>query len=169
MLRTMQKARYDATNVGHFGLAAPTYTHFTSPIRRYPDLVVHRLLREEWAGGGEAPAEGEERRGRGKRAGRGPAPRRTGLADLERMAALSSERERASMQAEREIASFYAAVFMKDKVGQRFPGVVASVVEFGLFDEIGEWLVEGLVKVEDLGEGLQFDPLQHALVQPGTG
>jgi ribonuclease R len=73
------------------------------------------------------------------------------------------------MQAEREIAAFYAAVFMQDKVGQRFQGVVASVVEFGLFVEIEPWFVEGLVKVEDLGEGWDLDPELHALVQHRTG
>jgi ribonuclease R len=73
------------------------------------------------------------------------------------------------MQAEREIASFYAALFMQDKVGERFRGVVASVVEFGLFVELEPWFVEGLVKIEDLGDDWEHDPDLHALVQRGTG
>ncbi len=147
LLRAMMQAVYSAENIGHYGLAAEHYLHFTSPIRRYPDLVVHRLLKEDWASGGRTRDERE----------------------LEEVAVLCSERERAAMQAEREIASFYAAVFMQDKVGQRFPGVVASVVEFGLFVEIEPWFVEGLVPLETLGEGWELDPDLHALVQHRTG
>ena len=73
------------------------------------------------------------------------------------------------MEAEREIASFYAALFMKDKVGERFDGVVSSVVDFGLFVELEQWFVEGLVRVEDLGGRFDLDPVLHALVDPGTG
>ena len=146
LLRAMMQAVYSPENIGHYGLAAEDYLHFTSPIRRYPDLMVHRLLKEDWAGKVRSTA-----------------------AQLEEIAVLCSERERAAMQAEREIAAFYAAVFMQDKVGQRFPGVVASVVEFGLFVEIEPWFVEGLVKVEDLGEGWDLDPELHALVQHRTG
>jgi ribonuclease R len=149
LLRAMMQALYSPENVGHFGLAAEHYLHFTSPIRRYPDLVVHRLLKEDWGRGGL----------------RGRMPER----DLEEIALLCSERERAAMQAEREIHSFYAALFMKEHVGRRFPGVVGSVVDFGLFVELGPWFVEGLVKAEDLGEGFGLDPRLHALVQPGTG
>ena len=148
LLRAMMQAIYSAENIGHYGLAAEQYLHFTSPIRRYPDLMVHRLLKQDWAGAGV---------------------RRPGDDELEEVAVLCSERERASMQAEREIAAFYAALFMQDKVGQRFGGVVASVVEFGLFVEIEPWAVEGLVKVDDLGEGWELDPELHALVQRRTG
>jgi len=146
LLRAMMQAVYSAENIGHYGLAAEHYLHFTSPIRRYPDLVVHRLVGEE----------------RGGKAGR---PR----LDLEETAARSSERERAAMKAEREAAAFYAALFMEDKVGQRLQGVVAGVAEFGLFVELGLWFVEGLVKATDLGEGFALDPKLHALVERRSG
>ncbi|HEY6101483.1 MAG TPA: ribonuclease R [Anaeromyxobacter sp.] len=151
LLRAMMQAVYSPENIGHYGLAAEHYLHFTSPIRRYPDLVVHRLLKEEWA-----------RR-------LGDQVKRTSEPWLQEMAALSSERERASMEAEREVAAFYAALFMKDKVGEQYEGVVAAVVEFGLFVELEKWFVEGLVRTEDLGGSFQLDPVLHALVDPVTG
>jgi ribonuclease R len=151
LLRAMKQAVYSPENIGHFGLAAEHYLHFTSPIRRFPDLMVHRLMREA-------------ARWRGERDGRRSRP-----AELEEIAALSSERERAAMQAERETAAFYAALFMLDKVGERHAGVVASVTEFGLFVELRRWFVEGLLKAEDLGPGFELDPRLHALVERRSG
>ncbi|HEU4383696.1 MAG TPA: ribonuclease R [Anaeromyxobacteraceae bacterium] len=151
LLRAMMQAVYSPENIGHFGLAAEHYLHFTSPIRRYPDLVVHRLLRQA------------ERRGGGREGRPGRVP------DLAEVAALASERERAAMQCEREVHAYYAALLMQDKVGQRFPGVVATVAEFGLFVELRPWFVEGLVKVDDLGPGFELDPALHALVERRSG
>jgi ribonuclease R len=138
LLRAMMQATYDAENIGHYGLAAENYLHFTSPIRRYPDLIVHRLLKEEWA--------------RGKV--------RDGEAQTERLAAIAkrcSERERAAMKAEREVDNFFGCLYLKDKIGERHPGIVASVTDFGAFVELEDLFVEGLVKAEDLGGEAELD------------
>jgi ribonuclease R len=134
MLRTMQLARYEAVNRGHFGLALETYTHFTSPIRRYPDLVVHRLLRQARHGRLDGPRpDGEFER----------------LADV---ASRASERERRAMEAERELVQWKKARFMAGKIGDEFDGVVTGVTSFGLFVELAEHFVEGLVHVSTLAD-----------------
>jgi ribonuclease R len=134
MLRTMQKARYDASNLGHFGLAAESYTHFTSPIRRYPDLVVHRTLRES-------------------RHGRMSEERKTELAeDLPDIARHTSERERRADDAERELVQWKKVRFMADKVGDEFDGYVTGVTAFGLYIELIEHFVEGLVHVSTMAD-----------------
>jgi ribonuclease R len=114
MLRTMQKARYAETNSGHFGLAAKSYTHFTSPIRRYPDLVVHRTLRESREG--MAKDRIEEL-----------------TDDLPEIGRHTSERERRAAEAERELVQWKKVRFMADKVGDEFDGYVTGVTAFGLF------------------------------------
>ena len=134
MLRTMQKARYDAAPLGHFGLAAEHYTHFTSPIRRYPDLVVHRMLRES-------------------RRGAVAAPRREELdEDLPEVARHTSEMERRADEAERELLQWKKVRFMADKVGDEYEGYITGVAPFGLFVELIEHYVEGLVHVSSMGD-----------------
>jgi ribonuclease R len=134
MLRTMQKARYDATSLGHFGLAAEHYTHFTSPIRRYPDLVVHRMLRES-------------------RHTTIAAARLEELHDeLPETAKHTSEMERRADEAERELLQWKKVRFMADKVGDEYEGYITGVAPFGLFIELVEHYVEGLVHISSMAD-----------------
>ena len=134
MLRTMQQARYDPANLGHFGLAAPAYAHFTSPIRRYPDLVVHRALREL-----RARTPDTERRERWRE-------------DLPELARRTSALERRAEEAEREIVQWKKVRFMAGKVGDEFTGYVIGVTAFGLFVELTEHFVEGLVHISSMAD-----------------
>jgi ribonuclease R len=134
MLRTMQKARYAPENLGHFGLAAPSYTHFTSPIRRYPDLVVHRAVRAA----------------RHKTLS---ADQREELSDeLPETARHASEMERRADDAERELLQWKKVKFMADKLGDEFEGYITGVAAFGLFIELVEHFVEGLVHVSTMAD-----------------
>ena len=154
LLRAMMQAQYSPDNIGHFGLAAPTYLHFTSPIRRYPDLMVHRLLKEHWARGGSPMRQSE---------------RDEQEAFLAGVAAQCSERERAAMKAERDIDAYYAAVFMVDRVGEEFEAVVGGVADFGLFCELEEVYVEGLIPKDQLGDQVELDEEHHRLRVGKTG
>jgi ribonuclease R len=152
MLRTMQKARYDAENLGHFGLAATSYTHFTSPIRRYPDLIVHRTLRESRQG-----VMHEERR-------------EQLLEDLPEIARHTSERERRADEAERELVQWKKVRFMADKVGDEFNGYITGVTAFGLFIELVEHFVEGLVHISTMADDYyRFVERAHILRGENTG
>ena len=154
LLRAMMQAQYSPDDIGHYGLAAPTYLHFTSPIRRYPDLMVHRLLHQFWGRGGGALPESQ---------------REEEEAYLAGVAAQCSERERASMKAERDVDSFYAAVYMQDHVGEEFDAVIAGVADLGLFCELDSPAVEGLVPAETLGDGVELDAALHRLVVGRSG
>ncbi|HEX9105057.1 MAG TPA: RNB domain-containing ribonuclease, partial [Polyangia bacterium] len=156
LLRTLKQAVYDVVNVGHFGLAAPDYLHFTSPIRRYPDLIVHRLLKSSLHGDG-LPAGGNP----------GAQPSRE---TLQEMSAASSKSERRAMEAERDVVDLYRAVLMRDRIGEEYDGTIAAVVAFGLFVQIESPFVEGLVKLGGLTDDhYEYDEETQRLVGRSTG
>lgn len=148
VLRSMKQARYAAENLGHFGLAARHYTHFTSPIRRYPDLVVHRLSGRVFIDGVASGMTAE------------------GLAEV---AAQSSERERAAVAAERDSIDLKKVEFMQQHVGESFDGSIAGVTAFGMFVLLDDYFVEGLVHVSSLADDYYlFLEDQYALVGENT-
>jgi ribonuclease R len=151
MLRTMQKARYDPQNLGHFGLAASSYTHFTSPIRRYPDLVVHRTLRES-------------------RQGMSDDRKEELTEELPEIARHTSERERRANDAERELVQWKKVRFMADKVGDEFDGYITGVAAFGLYIELIDHFVEGMVHVSTMADDYyRFVERAHIMRGENTG
>jgi ribonuclease R len=151
LLRCMKQARYAAENLGHFGLASPCYTHFTSPIRRYPDLVVHRILKKTLAG--RIRGEDKERL----------------AATLPEIAAQTSSRERVAIEAEREIVALKKVQFMQNRVGEDFDGFITGVSAYGFYVELVELFVEGMVHVSTLGpDYYNYLEKQHTLVGERT-
>jgi ribonuclease R len=157
VLRTLTQAVWDTVPIGHFGLASGDYLHFTSPIRRYPDLLVHRLLKYQLHKDGNASGGGYSKP---------PPPVET----LTGLAASSSANERRAMEAEREAVAMYRAYLMRDQIGQRFDGVVSAVTSFGAFVEIESPYVEGLIKLDSLGdEQFSYDEIHMRLAGRRTG
>jgi len=145
LLRSMMQAVYTGESVGHYGLAAEHYLHFTSPIRRYPDLMVHRLLRASWS--------------RGRGAAKSP---EVDAEKLEEIALHCSERERAAMEVERKVIAYYSVLLVKDRVGEEFVGSVSALTDFGFFVELDDPWIEGLVKGETLGR-FRFEKEAHLI------
>ena len=143
-LRTLKQAKYDTANVGHFGLAFSDYTHFTSPIRRYPDLMVHRELKKLLTKSFKQP-ENEQQ-------------------FLVHGCEHSSIMERRAMEAERESIDLKKCQFMADKIGEEYMGLVSSVTSFGIFVELEEYFVEGLIHVSTLDDDYYiYDDKHHTM------
>jgi len=166
MLRSLSQAVYSADNQGHFGLNYEAYAHFTSPIRRYPDLLIHRAIRSVIRSKLDTPHV--------KRAGAAIMPRARIYpyddAILEQLGEQCSMSERRADEATRDVVNWLKCEFMKDRVGETFPGVITAVTGFGLFVELKDIYVEGLVHVTALpGDYYHFDPVHHRLAGERSG
>ncbi len=151
LLRSMQQAMYSSDNAGHFGLAYDAYTHFTSPIRRYPDLIVHRVIKHILAGGTAANLDYSK-------------------AELQQIAEVCSGTERRADDATRDAESWLKCEYMRDKLGEEFDGTITSVQGFGLFVELDEIYIDGLVHITALdNDYYHFDPVGHRLSGERTG
>ena len=146
-VRTMAKAEYSTQNIGHYGLSFKYYTHFTSPIRRYPDLMVHRLL-ERYMDGGNAVAQHE----------------------LEEKCEHSSDMERRAAEAERASIKYKQAEYMLDKIGKEFPGVISGVSKWGIYVEIDAFKCEGMVALRTLmGDNYTLDQENYRVIGQRRG
>ncbi len=146
MLRSLKKARYTSSNLGHFGLAAKYYCHFTSPIRRYPDLIIHRIIKEDL-----------HNKLNGSRI--------TDLrGKLEELADHCSVRERAAEEAERDVEDLKKAEYMKEKIGEEYEGIISNVTSFGMFIEL-ENTIEGLVRISNIDDDYyMYDEKHHTMI-----
>jgi len=146
MLRSLQQAVYSPENVGHFGLAYESYTHFTSPIRRYPDLVIHRAIKAVLQGGKYRPGKWED------------------------IGIHCSQTERRADEATRDVESWLKCYYMQDRIGEEFDGSVSAVKSFGIFVALDDVFVEGLVHISDLGSDyFHYDDAKHQLVGERSG
>ncbi len=146
-LRSMSRARYDTSNAGHYGLASEHYAHFTSPIRRYPDLIVHRLIKQQLDGERRMPTD-----------------------ELGALAKHCSEREQVATEAERESIQLKKVEYILDHLGEEHKGVISGVSRFGVYVELTELLVEGMVHVRDMdGDYYEYDEGTFSLVGRRSG
>lgn len=146
-IRSMAKATYTTHNIGHYGLAFDYYTHFTSPIRRYPDMIVHRLLQEYLNGGKSAKVD-----------------------EVEALCEHSSAQEIKAAEAERASIKYKMVEFMEDKIGMEFEGVISGVTDWGIYVELDETKIEGMVSLRDMSDDYySFDGESYAAVGHRTG
>ena len=146
-IRTMAKASYSTNNVGHYGLSFPFYSHFTSPIRRYPDVMVHRLLQHYLDGGTSANQE-----------------------EIEEQCKHSSKMELLATEAERKSIKYKQVEFLQDKIGQEFDGIISGVSEWGLYVELIDNMCEGMVRLSDIpGDYFIFDAENYCARGKKTG
>jgi ribonuclease R len=151
MLRSLKQARYSEKNEGHFALAAPCYTHFTSPIRRYPDLIVHRIVKELLAADFASSGMPFGQKPKQPRAEHAPTFVPIAEGELAAIGQESSESERRAADAERELVEWKKIKFMRDRVGEAFGGMILNATKYGLFVELDDLFVEGLVPLQSLG------------------
>jgi ribonuclease R len=146
MLRSLRQAMYSPDNVGHFGLSYEHYTHFTSPIRRYPDLLIHRSIKAVLEGTRYTPGHWEE------------------------IGMHCSMTERRADEATRDVNNWLKCYYMRDRIGEEFDGTIAAVVPFGVFVALDSVYVEGLVHVSELGEDyFQYDKMKHQMLGERSG
>jgi ribonuclease R len=151
MLRSLTHAEYTPTNIGHFGLSLDAYAHFTSPIRRYPDLLVHRAIRHIISGGK-------------------PGKYAYDAGSMERLGAITSAHERRAEEATRDVEAWLKCEYMESRTGQQFDGVITGVTNFGLFVQISELLIDGLVHVTSLANDYyHYEPASQQLVGERSG
>jgi ribonuclease R len=147
MLRSLKQAMYSPDNVGHFGLAYEHYTHFTSPIRRYPDLLVHRAIKAVLAKQTYTP-----------------------VSSWDDIGLHCSATERRADEATRDVENWLKCFFMKERIGEEFDGTISAVTAFGIFVALDTVYVEGLVHVSELGQDyFQFDNVKHQMLGERTG